>query len=571
MPRRLSLYAALFLGLILSGCAPAVICSIETVVMSDYSCRRVLRLDASPNPAVPNQRPRLGDYFQFPPAELYETYLAQPEKAAFAGMFNSYENIHPDLARITPGTNLVAKNAFSFRVMDLVLVVLADFDETIPDIVISREDGQAALAELIRLLVPEVMSVLNARYGAKYELSRLEQWLRNDVVAKAVRIYGKAWEIHSAKRSGVTSPGEIVELYMFLKDEAKREGLELAELGTPNLEQENLRRLKEYAIRKARELCPPRQSGGAPLSPDMLSGNVGEELLGALQKAVTARHGSLNEFIKKVGALLPRAFGAYLTGEAMPLYMLPETTYFCRLRVPGMIMQTNGVRDVNGDILWNFTDSDLALTGQSMWARTMFVREPVLNALDIKGFPSSLAEVDRLFGMCVSPAGTPREALLMSLQQSAGARSLAPLEALSNTASSPDAQAAREVLELLNKYRRQDGAATGPGQTAPQNPPPVPAPAASKPAATASSDQSKSARRSEPTAATPAPAAAAQPARTQNVTPTRPNATTGQANPLAPIKPLEDSPPGKPQPPPASGVSPGEAWPIAPPPLPPAP
>ena len=530
IPKRLPLHAAVILGLALSGCSPSVVCSIETVVLPNYACRRVLTLNASPNPGTPNQRPRLGDYFQFPPPELYETYLAQPEKAVFAGLFDSFENIHPDLARITPAASQIARNAFSFRVMDLVLVVLADFDETIPDIVVSREDGQAALADLVRLLVPEVMSILNARYGGRFDLSRLEQWLLNDLVAKAVRIYGKAWEIHSAKRSGVTSPGEIVELYMFLMEEAKREGLELAEPGVPGLEQENLRRLKEFAIRKARDLCPPRQPGAAPLSQDMFAGNVGEELLGALQKAVTARHGSVNEFVKKIGSLLARAFGAYLASEVMPIYMLPETTYFCRLRAPGMIMQTNGVRDVNGDILWSFTDKDLALTGQSMWARTMFVREPVLNALDIRGFPASLADVDRLFGMCVSPAGAPREALLVSLQQSAGARSLAPLEALANNVSSPDARAARDVLELLARYRRPDGAGAR-NQTPAQ-------PAAAAPDAPAAQTNNA--------AGQPRPAPASTPG--------------GEANPLAPIQPLED-------PPPASAARPND-WAITPPPLP---
>ncbi len=474
MSKVLTLCAALLLVLASPGCSPQVICNIETVILPDYTCKRVLRFDATPHPNYPNQRPRLGEYFQFPPAELYETYLAQPEKAIFAGAFESYDRIPPDLKRLTPGSDRVAGNTFSFRVMDLVLVVLADFDETITDIIKSREDGQAALGELIRLVVPEVMSVLNARYGSKYDLSQLDHWLNADLVAKVQRIYGLAWDLHSAKRSGVTSPSEFIELYMLLKREAQREGLELADLGTPDLYQENIRRLKEFGAKKALELCPPRQPGAATLPPDLFSGSVGEELLGAVQKAVIARHGSINEYLRKIAALVPRSFGAYLTGTVAPMYMLPDTRYFCRLRFPGMVLQTNGMRDVSGDLLWNFTDSDLAFTGQSMWARTLYVREQLVSGLGLQGFPSSVADVDRLFSLSVAQNGQPRDAMLTALQQSALGRSLAPLEALAANPSSPDAAAARGVLELLQHFRQPEtGSVTGQQPVAPARPQPA--------------------------------------------------------------------------------------------------
>lgn len=554
MRTRFTLLAAgVFLSCIV-GCAPMVVCTVETVVTPDYTCTRVLRLDASPDPNYPNQRPRLGEYFLFPPAELYETYMAQPEKALFAGAFDNFSVIPPDLARVTPGTDKVARNTFSFWGVDLGLVVMANFDETLSDIIVSREDGLAAIGEFMRLVVPEIMAVLNARYGSKYDLSRLDQWLTNDLVAKLQRIYSGAWNIRSAKRSGVTSPGEAVEMYVFLMREAQREGLELAPVGTPNLEQENIRRLKEYGAQKARELCPPRQAGGAPLSPDMLSGSVGEELLGALQKAVTARHGSINEFIRKVGAIIPRALGAYLTGEAMPLYMLPEVSYTYRLRVPGTILQTNGLRDVSGDIIWSFDDTDLALTGQSMWARTLYVREPVVHALGLRNFPSSLTDVDQLYGLAVNSQGQIRDALFDTLEQCVLARSLAPMEALANTASSPDSGAARGVLELLQKFRAQDGAAQPSAQ-----------PPARQPAAPAAAPQAPQQPQLQPPAvqapavqngappALPAPQAAA-PVRNQEYN-----------NALTPLQPLEEMPNPARQAAPATSPN---VTPIAPPPQP---
>ncbi len=561
------LFVAVFLlaaSFLVQGCAPLVTCTVETIVLPDYTCRRALKLTAIPNPNYPGQRPRLGDYFQFPPAELYETYVAQPESAVFAGIFDSYENIPSDLVRPTPGSTRLSTNNFSFRISDLILVVLADFDETISDIVQSKEDGQAALAEFVRLVVPELMSVLNARYGQKFDLSRLELWLMNDLPVKLQRVYGGVWDIHSNKRSGVTSPGEMIELYLYLSDEAKKEGLELAPLGTPNLEQENIRRLKEFGTQKALELCPPRQAGGAPLSADMLSGSAGDELLGALQKAITARHGSINNYITKINTLIPRAFGTFLTGTAVPIFMLPEVTYQYRMRVPGVVLQTNAARDINGDLLWTFTDSDLALTGQSMWARTLFTREIVTNALGVKGFPSSYGEVVHLFKLCTLPNGMPRDDLLDALQNGVSMRSLSPVEALAANTAAPDAQAARGVLDLLARYRNQGAQAPAaqpalPRQPAPQPQQPAPVPQAQQQIQQPAPQQQPPQQQRAPQ---PIPQPAPQQQRppvSSNVTPV-PGVTTStgisSANPLAPIQPIGDN------------QVVGDDWGITPPPIP---
>ena len=436
-----------------AGCAPSVTWRVETVILADYSCRRTTRVDISPNPRFPQHKPRLGDFFQFPPAERYESYAVRPDGAFFAGSFASFEQIPPDLARITPGTPARASNAMSFRVMDMVLFVLADFDETISDIVGGEEDGQAALAEIIRTCAPEVMAVLNARYGARYDLSRLASWLNHDLPAKLARVYDGAWRIHAAKRSGVTSLGEEYEYYLFLMAEARREGLELAPPGTPNMREENIRRLREYGVRLAERLCPARD-GGPGAGRDAFSDVALDELAAAVQRAITARHGSVNAFLGKISALAPRAFGAYLIGSAMPFHMIPEAAYRYRLRVPGTIIQTNGVRELNGDLAWNFGDRDLAFTGQSMWARTIFIREDAGAAMDLAGFPASLADVDQMFGLSLSPSGAPREELLDAMAKSASAGGTAPLEALAASQSSPDAAAARGMLDLFNRHRR---------------------------------------------------------------------------------------------------------------------
>ena len=484
MPRllRFVLLLSMVAVTLAAGCSPAVFCSIETEVHPDYSCTRVTRLEAYPNPRNPGQKPRLGEYYQFPPAERYDSYVVQQDKVLFAGEFDSFEQIPSDLVRATPGANALSGNIRSFRVMDMVLFVLAEFDETITDIVKSQEDGEAAMVELIHLVVPELMSVLNAKYGQRYDLSRLEAWLYNDLPVKLRRIYAGAWAIHTAKRSGVTSPGEAYEFYMFLMAEARREGLELAEPNHPDLQQENLRRLKEYGIRLAQRLCTPRQ-GGAAVNQEMLAGVALDELAASLQQAITVRHGSINNYIAKIAALVPRTFGTYLTGTMMPLYMLPEATYQYRLKLPGQVIQTNGMRELNGDLVWTFADRDLAFTGQSLWARTIFVRDTAVYSLGLRGFPSSLTDVDRVFGLLITPGGTPRENLLKALRESVTSRSLSPLETLANT-KSEDAQAARDMLELFERHRRGAGAvppapAPAPAPTAPQAKPPLPeAPAA---------------------------------------------------------------------------------------------
>ncbi|MDR1745493.1 MAG: hypothetical protein LBS30_07055, partial [Planctomycetota bacterium] len=437
-------------------------CSIETRIFPDYTCTRVTRMEAYPHPDYPAQRPRLGEFFHFPQAELYDTYAVQQDRVLFAGAFPSFENIPADLVRITPGAQARPGNVMSFRVMDMVLFVLADFDETITDIIASQEDGEFALTELLRLLVPEAMAVLNAKYGQRYDLSRLESWLNTDLPQKLRRIYAAAWAIHSAKRSGVTSPGEDFEFYMFLRAEAKREGLELVDPGHPDMQRENVRRLKEYGLRLAQRLCPPRQQGGPGVSGDMFAEGTLDELAASLQQAITARHGSINNFVGKIAALLPRAFGAYLISSFMPVYMMPDVTYQYRLKVPGTVIQTNGVREFGGDLVWNFTDRDLAFTGQSLWARSIFVRDPAVLALGLRGFPSSLGDVDKVFGLCLTPQGAPREALLKALRDSVNARTLAPLEAIAGNAQSADSPAAKGMLDLFQRHRADQ---TGKQQT----------------------------------------------------------------------------------------------------------
>lgn len=453
---RTALSCLLAVAILVAGCSPSILCSIETEILPDYTCVRVTRMEGAPNPETPSRRPRIADYFQFPPAEHYDTYAVQPDKVLFAGPFEAFDAIPPDVIRMTPGTDKRAGNLTSFRVMDMVLFVLADFDETFMDIVANQADGEAALTELIRLLVPEVMAVLNAKYGQRFDLSRLESWLNNDLPQKLRRIYIAAWAIHAIKRSGVTSPGEEFEFYMMLKSEAQREGLELADPNTPNLQQENIRRLREYGMRLMQQLIIPR--GGESLSGETIRGLEPNELLVALQQAISARHGSINNFIAKIASLVPRSFGAYLTSSVMPLYMLPNVTYRYRLKVPGVVIQTNGVHEFDGSVVWNFADRDAAFTGYSMWARSIFVREPAVFALGLRGFPSSLADVDRVFGLCLNEQGAPREALLKALGDSIMARGIAPLQALANDANAPDNQAARGMLDLFENHKKSQAA-----------------------------------------------------------------------------------------------------------------
>ena len=456
----LLLQAAPFLT---GGCTPSVVCVVETVVFPDYTCRRTVRMDISPAPGNPRERPRLGDYFQLPPAERYDSYAARQDGIVLTGIFPSYEQMPPDLVRHVPGTQAKAGNVFSFRLMDTVLFVLADFDETLVDIVAGEDDARAALTELVRLTAPEIMAVLNARYGSRRDISRLYAWLNQDLPIKLSRILDGAWRIHAAKRSGVTSPGEEYEYYLFLMAEAKREGLELAPPGTPDLWNENLRRLKEYGLSLVDRLCPLRQN--VPSSPPGDTGLAGAspyELLAAMQGVITARHGSINAFIGKLAPLAPRAFGAYILNSVLPFLKLPAVRYHYRLRLPGLVIQTNGVREINGDLVWNFEDHDLAFTGQSMWARTIFIRKQAANALGAPDFPASLADVDRLFGLCVAPTGAPRESLLDVLAKSADAGNPAPLKALADNQSAPDSAAARGVLELLERHRQARAASQAP-------------------------------------------------------------------------------------------------------------
>lgn len=475
---------------VVAGCMPSVVCRVDTIVYADFSCRRVAQLNAIANPQVPNQRVRLSDYFQPPPAENYDTFVIQPDKAVYAGRFPLYSDISPDLGRIVPGSTAVADNRFHFRALDFVLFVIADFEENLSDIT-TREDGSAALDELLRGLLPEVLTVLHARYDATYDISRLENWLQVELPGILQRVYGEAWAISRARRGGFTAPTEEQDIQSLLMREAKSLGLDLVPMDQPGAKQENLQRLKKFGSEQFQRLCIPRQPGQA-MPQDMLSARTGEELLGAVQKAILARHGSFPAYMRKIESLMPRVFGAHLMSYAMPLNMTPEVKYQFRMRLPGTIIHTNGLRDFTNDLYWTYSDYELAFSGQTMWARTIVPRENVLRALGLKNFPGNLANVDIMFSLAFGPDGKLRESMFKALEQSALQGGLGPLEALARSADA-NSVAAGKLLELLRKHQQQAANQPNTPSTVEQPVPPEAPPPAKGPAPTSPSDGSTSA------------------------------------------------------------------------------
>jgi len=453
------------LGLVASagvGCAPLVVCRTETEIRPNHACRRQVLLVGTPSKRVPNQRIKLQDYLTFPEAELYEKFVLTPAKVMFTGTFPGPERVPVDFIKTTPQTDRGARNQVLFRSIDLVLIEVMEFEERIDDIV-DRADGEKALQELIGVFLDAVLNALHDRYAADYDLQRLDAYLRQEFPQVVTRLYGALWELRRARRGGVALLTESAEWRECLTRELARLGVAPA----ASSEDAQAAGLQEVFTRfldaKLPELTTPRRPDIAPLRGSMVKDREGRaELFAALQESIKQRHGSIPAFSAKIEPLLPRAFGAFLINQVSLLPLNPEFEFFYRLALPGHVVQTNGLRDLDGRILWTFTDREVALSGYAMWARSLVLRSEAVAALGLQDFPGHIHSVERLFQLLRAPEdGAFSERLIQVLRASIAAHSLRPLEGLAAGAAGTDpaptpqdVRAAAQLLEFLNTYRK---------------------------------------------------------------------------------------------------------------------
>lgn len=436
------------------GCAPTISYRVDMKVYEDASCKRKVIVKGTAHEKLKSQQVKLHDYLDLPDADAYDHFVLTPSTLILGGSFESPDMIPSDFVKQTMHTDKLAKNRVLFRHIDMVLIRFMDFEERIDDIV-ERSEGEKALVELNNLVLDELLALFESRFGEDYDLSAAKEFLRAESSKLAVRLYARLWEMRRSKRGGIAFMSEDREWRNILAEEARRQGVEIVGQDDEEDGDESKQKkiLTEWVNQKLNELTSPRAEGGAALRVDFLEDkDARTKLLTDLQESVSQRHGSVKVFLEKIEPLLPKIFGAFLISEYSIIPTNPQFDFQVRLDLPGTVIQTNGLQDLDGKLLWSFTERDLGLTGTAMWARTVVIDQEAVKSLGLKDFPGHLNVVERYFREFRGPGGKPNKDLVEVMRACVETKSVDPLNALSLD-EKMDERTRRSAANLLSLFK----------------------------------------------------------------------------------------------------------------------
>lgn len=445
--------------LLAAGCSPLIAYRIEMKIRDDYSAQRKVLVLAKPSRQIKNQRLNLKDYLELPNAEAYENFVYTPEKLLLSGEFKNLQDLPPDFQRPVAGANRTARNSYYFRSIDLVLVKIIDYEENFADVV-DREQGEQALAQLVEIVETVVSDCANDLYGPDYDTAPFVAYLRENLPSLATKLYQYLWEMRRARRDGLSAPAETDEWLLRASRELERLGIKIsgAEGDTP--EKKLRAALAEFLDERLPKLLVPKRPEVKPLGGDFVrSREVRSAFLDALQKTVDKRYGSLPALLRQIDPLVPKAFGAYLPAQYFPSPANPHFNFIYSLRLPGQLIRTNGLLNLDGSVDWAFRDVDIALAGYSVWARSVILNQEAIAALKLADFGSNMATIELLYRELRRPTGELNEPLIVVLRECVKSQNLAPLvefteKARAETKAEPDQEPAAGGEGLLNYLRR---------------------------------------------------------------------------------------------------------------------
>ena len=459
---RIQLCCGLTLGvMLLAGCTPLISWRVDTIIAPDESCSRKVIVRATPSKESPNQQVSIRNYLDLPDASLYENFVSTPTQLVFGGRFRSPIMMPTDFTTKKTADGKAAHNRILYRRVDLVLMEVMDYEERIVDTV-DREQGEKALDKLVHLLLDEVLKVLHKRYDSTHDLTAAASFLRDVLPLLARRLYDRLWDMRRARRGGLTFLSEEKEWQAFLRTEASRYGIDLDARPTKAARKSTERAVATFVDAKLGELTKPHATDTPPLSLDLFRAkDTREELFEELKASVSEDHDSLEAFAMKLRPLFATAFGAFLANRFSLIPTSPRLDFQVRLALPGHILHTNGLRDLDGRILWSFTDAEVGLTGYSMWARCLLLRTDRIKSLGLVGFPGHITTVERFFREIKGNNGVPHPALVAVLEECVEESSLAPLKTMAQTDTDLEmpedldqatVEASARILKLLERF-----------------------------------------------------------------------------------------------------------------------
>jgi hypothetical protein len=376
---------ACVLAALAAGCGSPPAFTVETVVHPDGSCDRAIYQPMGvfiPAEALkPEWSPRWQsvEHVNGPPASLRSGEPAGKEKYFRArGSFRSPQDIPPHYRYVNEGAPDAGSSELrrTYERKDYGFVVEHRWSEEITDVV-TLPGFLEARDKLLDILLPMALRFIEDEFGPRYDLSGLSAFVRRDVrralEEASVLLYDAAVRRRFRRDDETMDPELAGRMVALLKgigfDPLDAQGKLIAD-------QEAERRVDEFLRRVI--LQHGRHRDGSALDrseADALIARARND-----PSFLKPDERQMERLTRFAAPQLLRMTGLY--NFPLPLLFRGGPRYDFSLRLPGELVETNGIGFKSGRTRWQFTGTDIFPDGYEMKARSLEIdREAQKKAL----------------------------------------------------------------------------------------------------------------------------------------------------------------------------------------------
>ncbi len=381
-----------FLGfLCLTGCATTH--RAETILHADGSIERTITqfsdkdpqpvdLAGNPLPLVEKVEKQPGPWQE----RIWSVEVRDGEKRQVIserGRFKAVKDIPDYYEFLALDTVPSSKLKRDYVRTDYVFVVEHRWRETLTEAV-QLGDMLRAREELAELAIALAGHALSQEFGADYDFTALNQWMRTE---------GKPWFFelndfafgHSLSHKGLAARVALID---GLANICARQGLELRRNGKiPKLDQWDVNCVKPFLAAK---LCPLVRSKATGMPLDVATAMAwltptkdGSPLRLALDKDIARQPSGKEAVHERLRVSFIRVFGLYYT------FFRLEQNFDYAMTMPGEIVETNGLILAKDRVRWRFSGFDAYPLGYDMTCRSLELPK----AVNAAGTPLEKREV----------------------------------------------------------------------------------------------------------------------------------------------------------------------------------
>lgn len=361
----------------------------ETVLQSDGSVERAIYqpdVEDSSAWSVATGAERIsaddweGSITELPPRPQDEDH---PYAAAW-GRFDSVAEVPKHFEIKSPDESRSSRLVRAHSRTDYGFVVEHKWSETLTDIV-THDDMHTAVRELADLLISLGAATFEEAYADRYDSSEFVAWARREGIDWVIEICDIYWDTAARRLSQDEQEQEIIRL---LAANATRHGLTLTDENGEMLTVDVEETIAHFFENKLRQLVQGPDGGAfdqesievllnfAELrsSDDEKTEAEVQRLTAIASRIVEERFGSNDAFETHWTSQLARIVGIY------GLYGSGKKFTF-ELRVPGTIVESNGLQYSDDEVVWRFDGSGVFPHGYEMTCRSLQADDRTLQEL----------------------------------------------------------------------------------------------------------------------------------------------------------------------------------------------